>query len=477
MFSIDDHGVVDDQADGDGQAAQRHQVQRVAGQVEEDEGDDEAQRDRQRRDQRGPPALEEQQQDQDAQQAADDDGVADVGDRRAGPAAPGRRPDGSRRRAGRLLAASASTASRSCETASALPPSRRKTVRATASLPLERMAIVRSSCPIVTRPRSRSRIDWPFFWTMTRSSRSSGSVASVSARTWYCSALAIEPADGLEAVFLAEPVGHVGDRQAGGHQGLRVDLDQDLADVAPLDGDVGDVGDAADPGPQVVVGVVVKRRRVSAAGDDERDDREDRRRLPLGDRWSCPAGSWAPTSAIRARMSLSAWIMSVPGAKSISSSRPPRTDFERTRIDAQHDADRLLDRPRDGHLDVLDGQARRLRDDDDPREGDLGVDAAGHAEHRDDAEGGQQARGQDDQPEVRPGQGDEVDPARRRARVAAGSPAPGSGSSSRLGLLAGSPWCSSPFSGAAFSSPFSGAALVSSSFSEAVLTGVPSGRL
>ena len=52
-----------------------------------------------------------------------------------------------------------------------------------------------------------------------------------------------------------------------------------------------------------------------------------------------------------------------------------------------------------------------LGDDDDPREGHLGIDAAGHAEHRDDAEGGQQARGQDDQPEVRPGQGDEVDPA------------------------------------------------------------------
>ena len=58
---------------------------------------------------------------------------------------------------------------------------------------------------------------------------------------------------------------------------------------------------------------------------------------------------------------------------------------------AQHDADGLLDRPGDGDLDVLDRQAGRLGDDDDPREGDLGIDAAGHAEHRDDAEGGQQA--------------------------------------------------------------------------------------
>ena len=75
-----DHGVVDDQADGHGQPAQRHQVQRVAGQVEEDEADDQAQGDGQRGDQRGPEALEEQQQDDHAEQAADDDGVADVGD-------------------------------------------------------------------------------------------------------------------------------------------------------------------------------------------------------------------------------------------------------------------------------------------------------------------------------------------------------------------------------------------------------------
>ena len=45
-----------------------------------------------------------------------------------------------------------------------------------------------------------------------------------------------------------------------------------------------------------------------------------------------PTGSCAPTSAIRARTSFSAWIMSVPGAKSIDSSEAPRTDFDRTRI-------------------------------------------------------------------------------------------------------------------------------------------------
>ena len=140
--------------------------------------------------------------------------------------------------------------------------------------------------------------------------------------------------------------------------------------------------------------------------------------------------------------------MSVSGAKSIDSSAAPRTDFDRTRTTPEHDADGLLDRPGDGDLDVLDRQAGRLGDDDDPREGDLGVDAAGHAEHRDDAEGGQQARGQDDQPEVRPGPGDEIDPA-AGGPGGARSPAPGSGSSvglrlgHGLGLRSASPACPS----------------------------------
>ena len=94
---------------------------------------------------------------------------------------------------------------------------------------------------------------------------------------------AVEPPHGLEPMLFAQAVGHVGDREVGRRQGLGLDLDEDLPDVAPLDGDVGDVRDAADPGPQVVIGVIVERRRVAAAGDHERDDREDRRGLALGD--------------------------------------------------------------------------------------------------------------------------------------------------------------------------------------------------
>ena len=114
---------------------------------------------------------------------------------------------------------------------------------------------------------------------------------------------------------------------------------------------------------------------------------------------------------MRARTSLSAWIMSVLGGEVDRQLGGPPDRLRADAHHAEHDADDLLDRPGDGDLDILDGQAGRLGDDDDPREGHLGIDAAGHAEHRHDAEGGQQARGQHDQPEVRPGHGDEIDPA------------------------------------------------------------------
>ncbi len=137
-----------------------------------------------RGDQRRPEALEEQQQDDDAEQAADDDGVADVGDGRAdeqplivdrlGSCTPG----------GAVFAASASTSSSVAETARALPPRRRKTVRATASLPLRpdrhRPVLVRRSSP---GPGRGAGSTGRSSRTITRSSRSSGSVASVSART------------------------------------------------------------------------------------------------------------------------------------------------------------------------------------------------------------------------------------------------------------------------------------------------------
>ena len=61
--------------------------------------------------------------------------------------------------------------------------------------------------------------------------------------------------------------------------------------------------------------------------------------------------------------------------------------------DAQDDADDFLDRPSDGDLDVFDAEAGRLGDDDDARKGDFGINAAGHAEHRHEAGGGEQDGG------------------------------------------------------------------------------------
>ena len=119
-----------------------------------------------------------------------------------------------------------------------MPPRRRKTVSATAFWPLARIAIVRSSCEMVTRPRSRSRIDWPFLLGDDQVFQVERIGGQRVGQHLVLERLAVEPADGLEPVLLAQPIGDVGDREPGGDQGLRVDLDEDLADVAPLHRDV-----------------------------------------------------------------------------------------------------------------------------------------------------------------------------------------------------------------------------------------------
>ena len=148
--------------------------------------------------------------------------------------------------------------------------------------------------------------------------------------TWNCRVLAVDPPHGLHAMLLAQPIGHVDQREAGGDHALRLDFDDDLADVAPLDRHVGNVGNAADAGPQVVIGVVAQRRRIAPAGDGEGDDGKDRRRLPLDDR-ARAGGKLRATSAIFARTSFRAWIMSLPGTKSMRTSAAPRTERVCTR--------------------------------------------------------------------------------------------------------------------------------------------------
>ena len=198
--------------------------------------------------------------------------------------------------------------------------------------------------------------------------------------------LAIEPADGLEPVLLAQAVGDVGDGEPGGHQRLGFDLDQDLADITPLHRDVRNVGNAADPRPQVVIGVVVKGSRIAAAGDDERDDREDRRRLPLGDGRG-RAGRQLRPDLGHPGPDVVERLDHVGAGRKVDRQLGRASDrFGPDADHAQDDAHGLLDRPGDGDLDVLHGQPRRLDDDHDPREGNFRIDAAGHPDHRVDAE-------------------------------------------------------------------------------------------
>ncbi len=92
---------------------------------------------------------------------------------------------------------------------------------------------MRSSCEIVTRPRSPSRIAWPFLcddhpvFQIQRVGRQRVGQHLILQR------LPVQPADGLEPVLLAQPIGDVGDRQTGGGERLGINLDEDLPDVPP----------------------------------------------------------------------------------------------------------------------------------------------------------------------------------------------------------------------------------------------------
>ena len=76
-----DDGVVDDQPDGDREAAHRHDVDRFAEPPHDQEGGHDGEGQRDRGDQRQPPVAQEDEQHDHREDAADEDRVADVGDR------------------------------------------------------------------------------------------------------------------------------------------------------------------------------------------------------------------------------------------------------------------------------------------------------------------------------------------------------------------------------------------------------------
>jgi hypothetical protein len=74
------HGIVNDQADGDGESTHRHQVDRTVEEPQEHERRDDRERQRRCGNQRQPDVAEEQNQDYHGEDAADENGVAHVGD-------------------------------------------------------------------------------------------------------------------------------------------------------------------------------------------------------------------------------------------------------------------------------------------------------------------------------------------------------------------------------------------------------------
>src|SRR6202011_2766371 len=76
----DDDGVIDDQTDGGGEAAQRHEVERLSDDPEEEDGDGDGDGNNQAGDERGAPVAQEEEEDDAGEDEADEDGVADAGD-------------------------------------------------------------------------------------------------------------------------------------------------------------------------------------------------------------------------------------------------------------------------------------------------------------------------------------------------------------------------------------------------------------
>ncbi len=239
----DHHRVVDDEPDGHRQPAERHQVQRVAGEIEKDEADDEAQGNRECGDERGSEALEEQEQDEHAERTADDDGVPDVGDGR--PDQKALVIDGDDPHAGRGgLRGVGEHALQVARDGERVPAESAKDGQRHGVLAVRadrhRAVLVRDRHPAQVAEPDRLAVlagDDAVFEVQGIGGQRVG-------EDLVLQHLAIEPADGLEAVFLAEPIGDVGDREPRGHERLGVDLDEDLADVPALDRDVRDVGDA-----------------------------------------------------------------------------------------------------------------------------------------------------------------------------------------------------------------------------------------
>ena len=76
----DDDGVIDDETDGSGEAAERHQVEALADGPKEQDGDGDRYGNDETGDQRGAPVAQEEKQDEAGQHQADEDGVAHTGD-------------------------------------------------------------------------------------------------------------------------------------------------------------------------------------------------------------------------------------------------------------------------------------------------------------------------------------------------------------------------------------------------------------
>ena len=219
--------------------------------------------------------------------------------------------------------------------------------------------------------------------------------------------LLLDTTDRLEAVGLADLIGQVGRRETSGQQVVGPGLHLDLSQVAA--GHVGpqDVRHILDARGQLIVSVIAELGRVVAAGQHQRHDGKDGRRHLFDGQ--VEVGRQLRLDGPDALPGQVACLLHIGAGIEIDGQLAAAADgFGADLSDADHGANRLLQRLGHLHIHVGDGQAGHPGDDGNAREGDLGIDAAGHASGTPDAANGEQGRGENHGTEIGTGPGCKV---------------------------------------------------------------------
>ena len=384
----DDDGIVDDEADGDGEAAHRHHVDRLAEPAHDEEGRHDGERQRDGGDEREAPVAQEDQQHDDGEHAADEDRVADVGDRGGDEfrevVGLGERETGRQRRA-QIAAAPASTPAR---TSRMLAPICCEMLMLAATLPSPLMSAVRSGAPVCTVATSATRMVAP---PLTTSGVRRDVVDGLpQARRQH---KVLQTAGGITAGRLQlvrglQRVGDVANRQVAAAEPRGIGDDLDLPRVARQHLDVADARHSRERRPHHIERVVVEIGRRQAARQVDADEGKRRRRQAVDRELEVSGQRRRESRRSRPCACCSATTMSVDGSNCAEISVAPRNVVDRTRRTPGTSISACSIGRVTVSIIVCAGGRAAVADDDDARKHERRIDVAGqreagqHASHR-----------------------------------------------------------------------------------------------